>query len=115
MEAEERTTAILERAIREHLCVRLVYRRKSDEVVSVHEIAPLDIREGWTEKTATTLYLWAWCFAESQAEMHVLERVIGVTLLNRVFQPPELLRRWPTDRWPLPDAWRVQRDWRAES
>jgi len=95
-------------AIRSERRVRLSYRRQSDEVVSLHEVAPIDIRTGWSAKTSHTLYLWAFCFAEEKAEMHLLSRIIAVTVLPQNFSPSEVLRDWP---WPLPEAWTVEREW----
>ncbi|HEX9123545.1 MAG TPA: WYL domain-containing protein [Actinomycetota bacterium] len=108
--AEEDLEALM-RAIQGRHRVKLVYRRQLDGVTSIHEIAPLDIRGGDTSRTANTLYLWAWCFAEQEAEMHLMDRVERVLELDQVFDTDDLLARWPTRRWPLPKSWSVPRDW----
>jgi hypothetical protein len=77
----------------------------------MHEIAPVDVRPGDTERTSTTLYLWAWCFAEEEAEMHLLDRVLKVQILDDSFDPSRLASDWPVKRWPVPDEWTVPRDW----
>jgi len=88
----------------------LVYQRKSDEVVSVHEVAPIDIQPGDTPRTATTRYVWAWCFAEDKLERHLLDRVLKAQTLESGFNPEEILRRWP-EGWPRPTGWTISRDW----
>lgn len=99
------------RAIQEKKRVRIVYRRKADEVVSVHEVAPIDLRGGWTSRTANTLYLWAWCFAEDRLEMHLMDRLARVIPLETTFDPLAILARWPVQKWPIPESWTVPRDW----
>ena len=88
--------------------VRLVYARQSDEVVSIHDIAPVDIRPGETPKTSSTLYIWAWCFAEDKPETHLLDRIHRVLATGETFELSAILARWPED-WPLPDKWAVPR------
>lgn len=97
-------------AIRRHCVVRLGYSRQGDGVLSLHYVAPVDIRPGETPRTAATLYLWAYCFDESEAEMHLIERVLSATITEQVFEPADVLGRWPK-KWPLPTSWVVTRDW----
>jgi len=107
--------AVLSKAIREARMVRLAYLRKADQVLSLHEVAPIDIRLGWTPATAQRLYLWAWCFVEDKPEMHLLDRVRKVSLLEDRVDPVTLLGRWPIERWPIPDEWQVPRSWGEEA
>lgn len=101
---------LLVEAIRSAKRVRLIYRRKYDEVTSVHEIAPVDIRRGPRETTGDTPYLWAWCFAEDKLETHFLDRIERVIVLDEIFDPAQILGRWP-EQWPRPDEWVVPREW----
>jgi predicted DNA-binding transcriptional regulator YafY len=98
-------------AIQESSRVRLVYRRQADGVTSIHEVAPIDISPGWTERIRNQIYLWAWCFAENKAEMHLLDRIVKLQRLNRPFDPTTLLAQWRSTAWPLPDEWTVPRQW----
>lgn len=100
----------LVRAIRGQERVRLVYARQRDEVVSIHEVAPIDIRPGDTPRTAATLYVWAWCFAESKPETHLLARIQRVLDTADTFDAAAMLKAW-IDHWPLPDGWKVERSW----
>jgi predicted DNA-binding transcriptional regulator YafY len=111
MSADTAMIDALAEAIKRARVVRLVYRRQSDEVVSIHEIAPIDLRPGWTRKTASILYLWAWCFAEGKLEMHLMERVQRVIETGRTFDPALILSNWPEESWPLPETWEIQRQW----
>lgn len=86
------------------------YQRKADDVVSVHEVAPIDIQPGDTPRTSNTRYLWAWCFAEDKMERHLLERVLKAQKLEEGFAPHDILARWP-EGWPRPMRWAVPRDW----
>jgi predicted DNA-binding transcriptional regulator YafY len=97
-------------AIQARRRLRLVYQRKADDVVSVHEVAPVDVRPGDTPRTANTTYVWAWCFAEDKLERHLLDRVLKAQKLEDGFDPEEILRRWP-EGWPRPITWAVPRDW----
>jgi predicted DNA-binding transcriptional regulator YafY len=110
MATAEDVTALVE-AIQNCRRVRLVYRRQLDGVTSMHEVAPLDLRPGDTGRTATTIYLWAWCFAEQEAEMHLLDRVLRAQALEARFDPTEIAGAWPMKRWPIPAEWTVPRDW----
>jgi predicted DNA-binding transcriptional regulator YafY len=107
----EELVSALVTAIQHRKRVRLAYQRKADEVVSIHEIAPVDIRIGWTPDTSGQLYVWAWCYAEDRLEMHLLDRVVRVIHLDETFDPASILHRWPRDRWPIPDDWSVPREW----
>jgi predicted DNA-binding transcriptional regulator YafY len=97
-------------AIRNAEKVRLVYVRQRDEIVSIHDVAPVDIRHGDTPRTASTLYVWAWCFAEDKPETHFLDRIQRVLDTGDTFEPSEVVARW-VDHWPLPDGWEVDRSW----
>lgn len=97
-------------AIREHRIVRLGYARRNG-VVSLHYIAPLDLQPGDRQTTRGMTYLWAYCLDEGEAEMHRLDRVLSLTPTDDLFGPADIFERWPHDRWPLPDAWMVARDW----
>lgn len=101
----------LAEAIKNHRIVRIAYSRKGDDVLSLHYVAPVDIRPGETSRTADTMYLWAYCFDESRVEMHLLGRVRSVLATGDHFDPADILVRWPTERWPLPAEWVVERDW----
>lgn len=79
--------------------------------MSLHEVAPIDIRSGERRGTEKTLYLWAWCFAENELEMHVLARIEKVIELDEPFSPDHVFSMWPKDRWPVPETWAVPRDW----
>jgi predicted DNA-binding transcriptional regulator YafY len=98
-------------AIAERRRVRLVYQRQADEVTTIHEVAPMDLRPGDTQRTAHTVYLWAWCFAEDRLELHLMSRVKRADLLDGFFDPAPLLARWPEDIWPRFPTWNVPRDW----
>lgn len=91
--------------------MRLAYNRQADGVTSMHEVAPIDIRPGWTPRIQHLVYLWAWCFAESKAEMHLLERVEFAIPLSEKFDAAAILQSWKESAWPLPDEWFVPRDW----
>ena len=98
-------------AIVNHRKVRLVYRRAKDGVTSIHEVAPVDIRGGDRSTTKDRLYLWAWCFAQRDLEMHVLDRIVNVVPGADSFDPRWLLASWPESRWPKPARWNIPRDW----
>lgn len=102
--------SVLEQAIRGHLRVQLAYQR-IDGSVSLHVVAPVDIRFGETEATRGTEYLWAHCYAENVAEMHRCDRIISARILEESFDPAELVRNWPQHKWPLPVEWAVVRSW----
>ena len=89
--------------------VQLGYERR-DGSRSLHVVAPMDLRMGDTPTTEETEYLWAFCLAESEAEMHLCERILAVRLLG-VFEPRDILAIWPSERWPLPQHWCIARDW----
>jgi predicted DNA-binding transcriptional regulator YafY len=108
--AQEILTTLV-RGITERRRVQLAYRRKKLGGGSIHDVAPLDIRPGWTPNTAHELYLWAWCFPDDRPELRLIERITKATLLHESFSEEPLLRRWPLEGWPLPDAWEVPRDW----
>jgi hypothetical protein len=98
-------------AIQRKLVIRLVYRRQADEVVSIHEVAPVDIRPGWSPRTAKLLYLWGWCFAENKLEMHLVHRIEKAILTESTFDPKDVLSKWPREGWPIPETWEVPREW----
>lgn len=102
--------AALEAAIREHRVIRLGYARR-DGVLSLHYVAPLDLRPGDRATTLSLTYLWAYCLDEGEAEMHRLDRVRSVTPSDDKFEPGDIFGIWPKDRWPLPATWVVPRDW----
>jgi predicted DNA-binding transcriptional regulator YafY len=97
------------RAIRLRHRIRLVYTRQADEVTTLHEVAPLDIRPGDTRRTQDVLYLLAWCYAEARPEMHLVRRIDRVVELEPEFELAEILKNWPTEKWPIPDDWVVSR------
>lgn len=97
-------------AIRDHNNVQLAYRRL-DGSTSLHLVAPIDIRHGNTPATEAHEYLWAFCYAESRAEMHRCEGILTVRVMDTAFEPAELLSNWPVERWPLPSKWQVARRW----
>jgi hypothetical protein len=88
----------------------LGYERQRDGIVSLHRVAPIDIRPGETAKTGDRLYLWAYCYDEAIPEMHILERVRTAKSTGEAFDPTSILDNWP-EKWPLPDSWRVSRKW----
>jgi predicted DNA-binding transcriptional regulator YafY len=94
-------------AIQRKRKVQLGYQRR-DGSPSLHVVAPIDLQLGDTEATATTEYLWAYCFAEEKAEMHRMNRVLTVRIIDERFDLEEILAKWPTN-WPLPKSWRVPR------
>lgn len=100
-------TSQLVAAIQECRIVRLGYRRQRDEVISLHYVAPVDIRL-FTDPSGDRLHLWAYCFDERRLERHLLERVISVTDSGDTFSPREILAKWP-DGWLLPEEWIVPR------
>jgi predicted DNA-binding transcriptional regulator YafY len=100
----------LEAAIRDRVIIRLGYQRR-DGVISLHYVAPLDLQPGDRATTRDVTYLWAYCLDEGEAEMHRLDRVRSVTPTDDLFSPADIFERWPNDRWPLPEAWEVARDW----
>lgn len=94
-------------AIQECRIVRLGYRRQRDEVVSLHFVAPVDIRV-FTDAAGNRIHLWAYCFDERRLERHLLDRVVSVTDSGETFSPRQILDGWP-DGWLLPDEWTVPR------
>src|SRR5687767_5706652 len=100
---------LLGEAIEGRRIVRVAYVRQSDGVLSLHHLAPIDIRPGDTLKTSRTQYLWAWCFEEGKAETLILDRIQRVLQTEEVFSPGEVLGSWATN-WPMPDSWIVPRD-----
>lgn len=96
--------------IRNKRRMRVAYRRQSDEMTGIHNLAPLDVRAGDSRRTQRTLYLWAWCYSCGRAEMLLISRIDAVTTLDESFDPAEVMSRWPRDRWPLAE-WTVSRDW----
>jgi hypothetical protein len=102
---------VLAGAIQTRQIVRLAYRRKEDEVITLHEVAPLDIRRGDSSSTALVQYLWTWCYAQERAEIHLLGRIVRATTLTMTFDPDDILGQWPTWKWPLPSEWSIPRDW----
>jgi predicted DNA-binding transcriptional regulator YafY len=101
---------VLTKAIVSSRLVRLGYSRKADDVVSLHHVAPIDVRPGDTPATETTWYLWAYCVEESKLERHLVDRIVTATLEDEAFDPRDVLRRWPSG-WPLPYEWVVPREW----
>lgn len=95
------------------LIVRLGYRRLADGVVSLHRVAPVDVRPGPSSRTAKTLYLWAFCYEESKLERHQPDQVVSVTVSEERFVPRDILAGWPQG-WLIPKEWVVPRgseDW----
>lgn len=99
------------RAIAGHEKCRLVYKRAKDGVTSIHEIGPVDIRRGDRTTTRDRLYLWAWCFAEGELEMHRIDRIVRVIQMGSPFDPAWVMANWPEAHWPKPDRWMVPRNW----
>lgn len=102
------TTSQLITAIQECRIVRLGYRRQRDEMISLHFVAPVDIRM-FIDQAGDRAHLWAYCFDEGRLERHLLDRVVSVTDTPETFSPREILAKWP-DGWLLPDGWTVPRD-----
>lgn len=102
------TTADLVSAIQACRIVRLAYRRQRDEVVSLHYVAPVDIRV-FTDPSGDRLHLWAYCFDERRLERHLLDRVVSVVDGGDTFSPREILAKWPAG-WLLPGEWTVPRE-----
>lgn len=101
----------LVRAVIGKATLRLVYSNlKKKGIVSVHDVAPIDVRPGDTPATAKTLYLWAWCFAEGKPETHTLTRIRRATRTGDTFDGGRILSQW-VEQWPLPDRWVVPRSW----
>ena len=101
----------LVRAIQHCEVVRLGYSRQADGILSLHRVAPIDIRPGETPRTRQKTYLWAFCLEEGRVEMHLLDRILSVSPTDSTYEPAPILEYWPTDRWPLPEEWVVPRDW----
>jgi predicted DNA-binding transcriptional regulator YafY len=101
---------VLTEAIVSSRLVRLGYSRKADGVVSLHHVAPVDIRRGDTAATEDTWYLWAYCVEEARLERHLVDRIVSATGDDQSFDPRDVLRRWP-EGWPLPDEWVIPRQW----
>lgn len=95
-------------AIQQCRIVRLGYRRQRDEVISLHYVAPVDVRV-FTDPAGDRLHLWAYCFDEGRLERHLLDRVVSVTDSGETFSPREVLAKWP-EGWLLPEEWTVPRD-----
>jgi hypothetical protein len=106
---EQGNRAALVRAIRERKKVQLGYKRL-DGSVSLHTVAPLDIRQGETAKTERSDYLWAYCFAEGRLESHILTRVLTVLVRAETFASREILALCPPS-WDAPRDWSVHRKW----
>lgn len=100
----------LERAIQGERKAQVGYQR-ADGSISVHVVAPVDIRLGETERTGDTEYLWAFCYAEGIPEMHRCDRILQVRELAEGFSGKALLESWPSKKWPLPNAWVIRRAW----
>lgn len=102
---EQITTAIDNREI-----LRIGYSHLHGGPLSLHRIAPVDVRPGDSAKTSRTLYLWAFCYDRNQPETHLLTGIRTLTETSETFDPLLVLRMWP-DRWPLPPTWAIPRDW----
>ena len=107
----ERIRDALEEAIERRVRVQLLYDRQRDGVTSLHVVAPLDIRPGDTPRTTGRMYLWAWCFAESKPETHLLNRVRAVSPTGEAFDTDDILERWVRAGWPSPEPWVTPREW----
>ena len=108
--SELRTNLV--KAIQTNSTLQLLYRR-GDGTESLHVVAPIDLRLGETQVTAKLEYLWAYCFAEHEAEMHRLDRVLNARVLDEHFDVREVLDLWP-DKWPLPKGWTIPRNWKGK-
>lgn len=97
-------------AIQDRRVLRLGYAHVTDNVLSLHRVAPIDIRPGETRKTAHLTYLWAFCFEENRLEMHRMDGVRTVALTEDHFSPTLILARWPSD-WRRPAEWVISRSW----
>jgi predicted DNA-binding transcriptional regulator YafY len=95
-------------AIDNRRVVRLGYERSYDGVISLHFVAPIDMRGGDSRKTADNVYIWAYCFDEAKPETHLVDRVRSISATNRTFDPWQVFQAWPDD-WPLPHDWVVPR------
>lgn len=98
----------LENAIGGCRIIRLGYVRASDGLVTLHRVAPVDIRPGDTPRFATTEYLWAFCYEESKLERHLVNRIVSVTPTPDAFDPRDLFRSWP-EGWYVPKQWVIPR------
>lgn len=107
MTPEQRTTVV--EAIQLHQKLQLGYRR-TDGSLSLHTVAPVDIQPGDRPSTSEKEYLWAFCYAENKAELHLCERILSARILDERFSVNELLDMWPRE-WTLPEVWRVPRSW----
>ena len=85
------------------------YERR-DGSVSLHMVAPVDLQPGDRPSTEGKEYLWAYCFAESKAELHLTDRILTVRVLAEAFDPARVIADWPVS-WRLPASWRVSRSW----
>lgn len=102
--------AVIVEAIKRKRVIRLGYARNSDGVVSLHDVAPIDVRPGDTTATASRLYLWAYCLAEQRLETHIFDRVITAQPTDREFSAHFVDSVWPAN-WPRPAKWEISRDW----
>lgn len=105
----EELRARLVRAIRDRRKLQIGYRRR-DGTTSLHVVAPVDLQLGVTPDTHHIEYLWAFCFAEQRAEARVCDNILTIRVLDEPFDAPSVLAAW-SSTWPLPDRWRVERDW----
>src|SRR5439155_37005 len=92
----------LTEAIQNRVIVRLGYARQRDEIVSLHRVAPVDIRAGETRNTGGRAYLWAYCYEEALVETHLMGRIRSVTLTAEHFRPTAIFAQWPK-AWPIPE------------
>ena len=73
----------LRRAIREQRCVLMVHRRQSDPDAQAREVEPYALvhRSGWW-------YVVGHCRLRGARRSFRLDRIVGLTLLDKTFQPP---------------------------
>jgi predicted DNA-binding transcriptional regulator YafY len=80
----DKTIAVLERAVKEHLIVDCRYRALSTREITTRHIEPGDLH--W-DPALETLYVLGWCRLRSEVRIFAVHRFLAVSLTDERFLP----------------------------
>jgi predicted DNA-binding transcriptional regulator YafY len=109
--SEVEAAASLTSAIKGGLVVRLGYSPIDGGPITLHRVAPIDIRPGDSESTRSVSYLWAYCFDRHRVEKHRLPGIRTVTVTEERFDTTAVMNTFREQGWQVPGDWVVSRDW----